>query len=99
MTDHDTPEDLLRAAYRDAYDRPITLTASGGVHADSMPRVRQMAGNEDGGMGTYTSPTTIDFDDGPTISSRHLLDDVATAMIRGTRDSIGGRDPDDDRAL
>ena len=40
-------DELLKNAYEVAYEDPITLTASEGVHASSMPRVRAFAGNEE----------------------------------------------------
>lgn len=100
-------DELLKNAYEEAYENPITLTASEGVHADSMPRVRAFAGNEDGGHGTYTTSREVDViifkgrenESVISIETDQLLDDVAHAMIMGTLDQFEDRDPDPDRAL
>lgn len=99
-------EQMLRNAYEEAYENPIKPTADWGVHADSMPRVRAFAGNEDHGYGTYTDSVEIEIEvstpRGPEVQvteSEMLVDDVARAMIQGSRDRYEERDPDPERAL
>jgi len=99
--------DRIMEAYEAAYERPITLTADYGVHADSMPRVRAFAGNDDRGHGTFTQARTVaietfqhrDETHYQRISTQELIDDVARAMVMATRDRYEGRDPDPERAL
>ena len=91
--DEDQPVDadrLMKWAYEDAYQNPLILTADWGVHADSMPRVRAFAGNVDeSGWGTYTTSREVEIIDGDEVvevESAELIDEVAHAMIEGTRD-------------
>jgi hypothetical protein len=103
------PDELAKNAYKDAYENPVKLNAQGGVHADSMPRVRAYAGNSDRGYGTYTQSEPVKVE--VTVGGREghteametatdtLVSDVARAMIQGTRDKIEGNDPDPERAL
>jgi len=100
-------DELIKEAYQEAYERPITLTADKGVHADSMPRVRAMAGNTDRGYGTYTESRTVAHKPFPDrhpefvsrIETNHIVDDVARAMIHGTMDQYDGRDCNPERAF
>jgi len=101
------PDKWIKEAYKAAYERPITLTADKGVHADSMPRVRSKAGNVDRGYGTYTESRTVAHKPFPDrhpdhisrIETRQLVDDVARAMIQGTIDQYDGRACNPERAF
>lgn len=100
-------DELLKDAYVAAYERPLTLTAEGGVHASSMPRVRAFAGNSDRGHGTYTDSQKVGVESFPhkdrthysRIETQMLVDKVARAMCAGTKDKIEDRDKQPSRAL
>ena len=100
-------DELVKEAYKEAYEHPITLTADKGVHADSMPRVRAVAGNVNEGHGCYTESRTVAHKPFPErhpnyvsrIETRQLIDDVATAMIHATIDNYEGRDCNPERAF
>jgi hypothetical protein len=102
-------DELMKNAYKESYENPIQLDAEGGVHSDSMPRVRAFAGNKDSGFGTYQQSQKIKIEvtaDGrdewtevEETESKLLVDDVAHAMIMGTKDRIEGDDKDPERAL
>lgn len=100
-------DELVKEAYKEAYERPITLTADKGVHADSMPRVRAKAGNVNEGHGCYTESRVVAHKPFPDrhpdhisrIETRQLVDDVARAMIHGTLDQYNDRDCNPERAF
>jgi len=72
-----------------------------------MPRVRAAAGNENEGHGCFTESKTVAHRPFPNrhptfwsrIETRDLVDDVARAMIRATKDKREGRPPDPERAF
>jgi len=98
---------MTKNAYKEGYENPVILNAQGGVHSDSMPRVRAFAGYSDKGYGTYTKEKKLkakakDFSGDWTkreVSTDMFLDDVIRGFVEGSKDRMEGDDLNPDKVV
>lgn len=111
--DEDQPidaDELVREAYKDAYENPVKLDADGGMHSDSWDRARAWAGysrNEHSGLHTIEEPVEIEVEvngeedkvEVMEIEPHYLYGEVVEAMVLATKDQYEGRECDPDKLV